>query len=499
MTHARPVRHPVSAGVAAVAVAALLSPVPGAPARAAAAPAPCEHAQRYAAESGADLFRLNRLDLRPTGRRAEPLTDVALAQTRSAMVAESAVNSAAAGRILSSQPTSGRNPGNRPATKQRSDGGRSDSGDTTALSRALQQQAPPAKPAPIRQATAAGTEGPLSVGAGMLTAHARWDPAMACGAATGGVTRAEAGLTRVDVLTGRAGGALVRVPREVGSLSTTALERRGTAVHSVARATVTAGRMDLVDGAVRVTVRRSPTLAATISAEGGAEIRYVPAVVEVSGAGFHTRRLDSAGDEVTVALGGGQPSTEAAPAVPGDPLGGLLARLPLGTWRPVPPATPLTLPGLAPRPGVPPLGASGSRPPEITGPQAVLRISLGDVRQAMAGHAVAARATAVHVEIHAGSTDRTAAGGPARGGVVLDLDVGVLEVAAVAPEPAGTGGGGDAAGGGGSAADGGASAVDVGLPVTGPRVDLVIAGGVLLLVMGFVFLMFGLRRHSFRS
>jgi uncharacterized membrane protein YgcG len=257
-------------------------------------------------------------------------------------------------------------------------------------------------------------------------------------------------------------------------------------------------------------------LAATISADGGAEIRYVPAVVEVSGAGFGTRRLDSAGDEVTVVLGGGQPSTEAAPAVPGDPLGGLLARLPLGTWRPVPPATPLTLPGLAPRPGVPPLRAPGSRPAEIAGPDAVLRISLGDVQQAMAGHAVAARATAVHVEIHAGSTDRTAAGGPARGGVVLDLDVGVLEVVAVAPEPAGTGGG-DAAGGGtgggastagggastadggASTADGGASTADGGLPVTGPRVDLVVAGGVLLLVMGFVFLMFGLRRHSFRS
>jgi hypothetical protein len=303
---------------------------------------------------------------------------------------------------------------------------------------------------------------------------------MACGAATGQVTRAEAAVTRAELLSGRTGSSLVRVPGRMRSLSTTALERRGGRVHSVARATVAGGRVELVGGAVRLSVLQPPTLTASISADGGAEISYVPAAVEVSGAGFATRRLDSAGDEVAVTLGGDRPSTEAVPAVPGDRLGGLLSDLPPDAFGPVPPAAPMTLGGLPPRSGAPGTGAPDRRPLRNGGTDDLLRISIGDVRQAMAGHAVAAAATAVRVEVVSGSD--------ARGAVMLDLDIGVLEASAVAPQPATAAGGDGATGGRGGGV----------LPVSGPRVDLVMAGGVSLIVMGSIFLMFGLRQESFR-
>ena len=59
MTPARP----LAASVAALGIAGVV----GVPAPATAAPAPCERAERYAAQSGAELLRLNRLTLTTTG------------------------------------------------------------------------------------------------------------------------------------------------------------------------------------------------------------------------------------------------------------------------------------------------------------------------------------------------------------------------------------------------------------------------------------------------
>ena len=116
-----------------------------------------------------------------------------------------------------------------------------------------------------------------------------------------------------------------------------------------------------------------------------------------------------------------------------------------------------------------------------------LRISLGDVRQAMSGHAVAARATTIKIALTRGSpSDQTkdgyGHGAPNRSGVVMDLDVGVLEAAAVAPEPL-PGGVDDATSGQGG-----------GLPITGPRVDFLAIAGVALLVLGAAAMVFGMRR-----
>jgi hypothetical protein len=484
MTPARNPWRRLSAGVAAAGVAAVISPFPAAAAPAPTAPAatatpaaaagtPCARPERYAAETSAELLRLNRLDLRPTGRTDAPVRNVGLAAAASAMVAEASVNSAASARLLAGQPAGQVAP--------------------ASMTRPLYQQAPPTNPQAGRTVVDAQDVGPVSTGAGRLTSHARWDAPMACGRGAGEVARAKASIRDVDILTGSGGDALIGVPGGLHSQSTTSLERRGANVHTVARSSVAAGEIRLLGGAVRVTVVRPPQLITSISAnEGSAEVRYTPASLRVSGQGFATRRLDTPGDTIEVALPRTGERTESTTTVPGDPLGRLLASLAPGALRGLVADDPdaVTLPGLPDRPGIPVVPGdpeSGEQDdPDTTDADQMVRITLGEVRQASAGHAVAARVRAVHVQLIAG---RPVAGSPsgATGGVVLDMDLGVLEAAAVAPDP-GTAGGA-------AAANGDAAGAGGGLPVTGSRVDLTLIAGAALLVAGGGFLWFGLRKH----
>jgi hypothetical protein len=241
----------------------------------------------------------------------------------------------------------------------------------------------------------------------------------------------------------------------------------------VASASVDTGRIDLFGGAVRLTMDKPPTLMTAMSTSDGGEVRYVPAVVTVSGDGVDTVKLSAAGDSVELTLGGaGSPRLES----------GLVTKWRSGAGRLVGGA-PLSLPTV---PDVPSLGAPEAA--EIAGPGTTLRISIGDVRQATDGHAIGAMASAVKIAVSQGEppsgTDPRYGGGPA--GVVLDLDVGVLESASVSPEPSGVGGGVDAA-----ASDD--------LPLTGPRLDMLALGGVGLLIAGAAALVFGLRRRRFRA
>src|SRR4051812_2028075 len=96
-------------------VGALLVPLP-----AAAAPAPCEQALRYAAQSGTQLMRIANLDLGPAGRDDQPIKDVGVGDAKSALVAQAPINAAALGRVLDGGP-----------------------GDQKALAEVLQQTAPP--------------------------------------------------------------------------------------------------------------------------------------------------------------------------------------------------------------------------------------------------------------------------------------------------------------------------------------------------------------------
>jgi hypothetical protein len=511
------------------------------PVAASAAPAPCEQAQRYAAQSGAQLFRLNKLDAgnltidndrrgragaeaksRNTNNKAHDAatSDVGVAEAKSALVAGATINAAAVTRLL-------------------------DADGERRLSKPVIQQAPPTRAKAAIQKFPEGTAGPIALGRGTLTSRAKWDPRMACGAASGDVTRAEA------TVAGGGIGALVRVPAKARSLSTTALEP---GARTVAFAGLTLGSLDLLDGAVRVKIVRQPQLTAQMSTKDGGKISYAPPVLQVSGDDIETRRLDTAGDVVELALSdgdgdeaeaegtdrkadaapddsrraaesnaasktgsdaatGSKPSGVAAAsksrpgaagnasdhlgAAPPPPqprvepaarnagaLDGLLSGLPkLGALTG---GSPLPLPTA---PGLPQVGGSTESAP-VTGPGTRMRISLGDLRQAKSGRAIAAKATAIKIAITEAPTDgQDGYGGsaPDRSRAVLDLDVGLLEAAAVAPEPTGGVHGAIATNGGGG-----------GLPITGPGASPIAVGGLTLLLAGVAALTVGRRRHRFR-
>ena len=102
------------------------------------------------------------------------------------------------------------------------------------------------------------------------------------------------------------------------------------------------------------------------------------------------------------------------------------------------------------------------------------------MRQAAAGQDIAAKATSIKVAVTQGP-DRQAYAGSTP--TALTFGLGLLEVAAVAPEPAG-----------GTA--GAVSDAAAGLPVTGPRVDLLALSGLALLIAGAAALVFGMRGRS---
>jgi hypothetical protein len=112
-----------------------------------------------------------------------------------------------------------------------------------------------------------------------------------------------------------------------------------------------------------------------------------------------------------------------------------------------------------------------------------VRISLGDVRQAVSGHAIVAKAAAMTVAVTQ-NHPRNGTSAQKRSGVVLAMDLGLLEVAAVAPEPVAAAATTPAKGAGG------------GLPITGPRMDVLALAGVALVIAGAAALIFGLRGRS---
>jgi hypothetical protein len=487
--------------IAAIAVAlglsgALAVPIP-------AFAAPCVRAELYAAQAGAELLRLNRLDLRPSGRPDEPVTDVGLSDSQSAFVANGKIKAATATRLLDAT-------GGGPLTT------------------ALIQQAPPTHPRPSTRATKAGEAGPFTLGAGTLSSHARWRPAMACAAEAGQTTRAATTLRSAALLN-----ALVSVRKTAVTESTTQLKGTGAAARSVATTTVGARTLDLLDGAVRVEFQRAPTLTASIGARNGAAVSYRPPSVEVSGKGIDRTRLDTAGDYIEITLGSDSGSPAGSPestdprgaarssGKPGHgdstaesvPLPSALAhlgkkrggRLSAGLRLPVP-----TVPGL------PEVGDDTDEGTQIPPTGTRLKISLGELRQATSGHAVAARATAIKILLTQATTTKSATGqvGPGPGAVVLDLDFGRLEAAAVAPgtlqaatpgshrgttaeTPPGAAIGGPpgaiAGGPPSSSPQGMTSSHGTGLPITGPRVAFLLITGLVLLAVGATALLIGSR------
>jgi hypothetical protein len=340
------------------------------------------------------------------------------------------------------------------------------------LGKPLLQQTPPDNKRAAKRSTPAGTAGPVAIGAGEIGVHARWADGMACGVTAGEAGRSDAAVDSVDILDG----ALVRMTERVSSSSRTGLERDGGDARTVATATAGTGRIDLAGGKVQIRVLRAPKLTASMSATKRGEIRYEPAVVEVSGDGVQRKRLDTAGDQVDITL---RPDRRAMESIPLSELvdAGTAAGLPLPTI-----------------PELPSVAGQDIESAPAGGPGTRVRVSLGDVRQATKGHAIAARATAIKVAISqdeaTGGRDRSGYGDKPRSTVSLALGVGLLEAAAVAPEPV------RKPAGGVSPAVGGTGG---GLPITGPRLDLLAYGGGGLLVAGIIAVFAGMRRRRPRA
>ncbi|MBB3099781.1 hypothetical protein FHR83_007497 [Actinoplanes campanulatus] len=383
---------------------------------------------------------------RPSGEqtgsgRNSAIGGVGLGEARSVLIADGPVKSAGAARILNGQV------------------GRGGAGDFVV------QQAPPVKSKADERGTRAEQFGPVQVGAGRLRARAVWAAGMECGSTEGDVSSSAAEISRVTV-TGGGIGALVRVPEMVSSRTGTALRQHAGGAQTVASATITAGRISLVDNEVRIRVVRAPELRASMTAGGEGRVDYRPAVVEVTTRNGKQTRLATSGDHVDITLSEEMRSLESLPA-----------RL-----------TPIEGLPLPKVPGIPGLGKPESGPAPIGGSGLTLRIALGEVRQATSGDAIAARATSIRVTLVCDEGDRQGAPGYGRSGVVADLGIGMLEAAAVAPENApGQGVPGGTAGGDGP--DG------VGLPITGPRVVFLFIAGAALVLGGLAAVFLTSRRR----
>jgi hypothetical protein len=432
---------PLAAPVAAAPVSAVATPT-------VAAPAPCDRAERYAAESDAQVFRLNKLKAKSG---VATTTNVVVAEAKSAHVAGGTINAASVTRMFGTV-------------------------DAKTLSASLLQSAPPTHADPARRVVPARAVGAIKLGNGTLTSHAQWDPGMACGVASGDVTQAEAELHGIGI-----DGRLVRVPKKVRGLSTTAL---APGARSSAAAGLMIGGLDLLDGSIHIRVVRPPMLIAETSTKDGGRVRYTPAVLEVSSDGMTSRRLDTTGDVMEVTLA----DDSAASGTAEEP----------DTERTI---APLPLP-ISPK--LPTVGESPESA-RIIGPGMRLLISLGRVRSASSGRAIAAKATAINIAITQGKSDgRTKQG---YGGVLLDLDIGVLAAAAVVPAPAPPAVGPNAHGGAaGPDAPAGAAAKaavfagdDSGLPITGPAAGAIAVCGLALLIGGGAALAATVRRRRFRS
>ncbi|GAA2890341.1 hypothetical protein Acy02nite_63960 [Actinoplanes cyaneus] len=364
------------------------------------------------------------------------ISGVGVGDSRSVMIADGPVKSAAAGLLLD-----GRVAG-APAAEQ------------------VLQQAPPSHGTPLEQHTGSKRFGPIQVGAGAMSAHARWNPAMRCAAADGETSRS---VTRAERMT--LGGGLVDVPGTFSATSSTALSGHGNGALTVASSTISAGQFTLAGGEVRVRVLRAPTLRVSMSATAGGEVRYRPAVVEISGPTISRTRLSTGSDHVDVTVSDIGQVTESS----------AVTLLP-SQGSPVP-----SIPGLPAPSG----GSGGGAPARASAPadgKTVVRVSLGDVRQASKGHALAARATAIKVAVVRPAPDKgRGKAGYASTAVVADLGIGVLEAAAVAPEH-------------------GKRVVESGvrngtLPMTGPRIAPMLVMGASLLVGGVLAVLLSARRR----
>jgi hypothetical protein len=424
----------VAASVVALGLAGTLTlPAPASAAAAFAAPQTCDRPEHYAAQSAAELLHIDRLDLGPAGRPTTSsgttgagapsareharaggngvsvpgaggsgarearsghggaansrIGGVGLGEVRTVLIADRPVNSAGAARILN---------GRVPGSKSRNE---------LAL-----QKAPPVHPKADTRRTGSKKFGPMQVGDGSIRARAVWAHGMACGNAAGDTSSAAAEISRLTIA-GGGSAALVRVPEKITSRSGTALRLRGGVPQSTGSATITAGRISLVDNEVRLRVLRAPELRASMTAKGQSRVDYQPAVVEIVGKNGKKSRLSTAGDHIDITLSDEMRVLESLPSRL-DPIGDL----------PLPQVS-----------GLPMISRPETTPTPDTKPGSTLRIALGEVRHANKNNAIAARATAIRVTLTRNVDGRPGLPKDGPSTLVADLRIGMLEAAAVAP------------------------------------------------------------------
>ncbi|MEH1123682.1 hypothetical protein [Micromonospora sp. CPCC 206061] len=429
-----------AAAAAAVAGAVAVGPAP------ATASEPCT--PPYAAGAGAELVRLDALDLRPLGLPIGPVADVRLASTRSGLAANSPINAAAVARYLDAKLVGVPLPAGP-------------------LSTSVYQQAPPRNPKPAMAHAIRKDLGLVRAGTGNLIAHAR---GTSCASRAGEVTSSSAQVAGAEILPGPGGTALVRLPANLRGRTSTGLTEESGAVRSIATAAAGLADIRLFAGTpteIAIKVIKSPML--TVIAGGTASttsVRYTSPLLEISGPGIAARRIDAPGETVDLVLPRTTGGVDAArvnakaqrlPLVAGDPLVETLGalhpdRLRGATGREE--TGPLTLPALSGLPNPGELVAGGVLP-VLGGEASMIRITLGDVRSEITEQSARARAASLRIQVAAGAS-------------VVDLAVGDLDAVAFAPAPAGKpvppGGGG--------------------LPITGRNVGIVAAAGALLLAAG---------------
>ena len=463
-----------AAGIAGLVVAPAIGLAP------AAAADPCEKSLEYGATAAADLVKLGLLDFRPVGLGLGPVADVTLVSTKSGMNALTPVNSAAAARLLDAKLFGVPLP-------------------PGPLTQTVSQQAPPSNDSPATASVLAKNLGLLKVGAGDLSAHATWKNGMACGKEQGQNTDASAEIANATVLPGlRKGTGLVHTSL-LSSATQTGLAKEGDQVFSVARASVGIAEITLFAGsrsAIKIEVIKPPTLAVgTAGTEESATVDYTAPILKITGPGNISQQINSPGDTVELGIPSSLPlvgkaqelaKAEGLPLLGDIPLDGLLGDLnkPDATAKADKGA--MSLPGLPALPDVPDLppaadiigGAPESLPVVGSGALSLLRLTIGDVEKEVTDRAVRAEAASLRLEVLAGHQKKTKS--------VIDVGLGLLSAAAVAPAPEAkpvppvaqppSGGGG-------------------GLPVTGVNVGVIAGVGIVLLAGGGAMLIVGRRRR----
>ncbi|MCP2326344.1 hypothetical protein HDA40_004851 [Hamadaea flava] len=334
----------------------------------------------YAAESSADLVRLTALDLRPLGVPVGPVAELALASSRSTMDARKPVAARAAARYTEA-------------------GVVGLELSPLFLGSAVSQQAPPTHAGPAVYNALSQDAGVAKVGTGALSAHATWVDRMACGRQTGPAGVSSAAVADVSVLPSSSS-AVVRLPRNLSSQAVTGLRTVGGRTASVAAAEVELTDLRLLNGAVAVKVLKRPTLTATATgAARTSSVEYSNPLLEISGPGVPTQRLNTPAKHVDVVL----------PATGGDPLGTLLRGLNVPLLNSL-------------------VGSVHVEGLQVPGPgkYAMLRISLGALDKSITDAAVEAEAASLRIQLILCGPDQAQV-------TVLDLAVGLLRTSATAP------------------------------------------------------------------